>query len=81
MTAGRDLKKTTVAGRGILVEQEDEIWNNLLRARMAQQAGGVGGTVVTKDDIGLKNSHGIQTTADIVRVYVMISLLLRAQVA
>jgi hypothetical protein len=80
----RDLKKTTVAGRRILVQYEDEIWNNLLCARMVQQAGGVhwgdrgGGTVVTKDDMGLKNSHGIQNTADIVSVYAEISLLLTA---
>lgn len=51
---------------------------------MVRQAGGVncgdrgGGTVVTKDDMGLKNSHGIQNTVYLVSVYVVISLLLTA---
>jgi hypothetical protein len=80
----RGLKKTTVAGKRILVQQQDGIWNNLSCAWMVRQAGGgrLGswewGTVVTKDDMGLKNSHGIQNIVDIVNVYVVISLLLTA---
>jgi hypothetical protein len=51
---------------------------------MVRQAGGgrlrrwEWGTVVTKDDMGLKNSHGIQNIVDIVNVYVVISFLLAA---